>query len=132
MVHTIGLEVFGRHDWDSRLKNPNLRDSDSDDETKTAAFQSPLQGVQVPSPSLRVIHLGNHDSLREKRSPLEDISPVNQKRSNVASNAVTPVAYGDGFKFPNGLYSWSYLPIHEQEHFVRSSIDWRWKHNDGV
>jgi hypothetical protein len=50
---------------------------------------------------------------------------------NCNAVTVTPIT-GDGFKFPHGLYTRSYLSIHEQEHFVRNCIDWIWKPNDGI
>jgi hypothetical protein len=100
-----------------------------------------LASVSTPIVARRFPEDPRASILRDKRPPLADISPVNHKRTNnlVAQinvgphngNAVTPIQ-GEEYKFPNGLYNRSYLPVHENEHFVRSSIDWRWKQQDGV
>jgi hypothetical protein len=114
MVHPIGSDGFASHG--SRLDTTSIEDLDLEIEIISVfPSQSPLQTRRVePSPSLRV---NNHVNLNRvdhgsrvggKRSPLADILPVNQKKTN--SNAVTPTAC-DGWKFPNGLYSRSYLPI---------------------
>jgi hypothetical protein len=80
-------------------------------------------------------------NVSQKRASLEDVSPDNRKRTNFLLaglnagqnlNKVTPQNNDDGYKFPHGLYTRVYLPSHQQEHFVRSSIDWRWKHNEGI
>jgi hypothetical protein len=70
-----------------------------------------------------------------KRPALADISPVNSRRTNshLADvnggqwNEVTP-----HHSFSNGYYKRSYTPLQIQEHFVRSSVDWRWKQKEGI
>jgi hypothetical protein len=60
-----------------------------------------------------------------KRSSAIDISPPNHKRTNDASGP-------DGLHInPRGLHSRSYLPSHYQSHLVYSSVDWKWRANEG-
>ena len=70
-----------------------------------------------------------------KRRALGDIYPVNRKRTNgivVELNAGQWNQATPSHRFHYGYYSREYTPLQIQEHFVRSAVDWRWKHKDGI
>jgi hypothetical protein len=73
-----------------------------------------------------------------KRAPLSDISPFNHKRTNgyisaVANgNPITPNnATHSPSKYPHSIQRRAYQPSYRDENLVYSSVDWKWKTNQG-